>query len=183
MLALVLRAAEEDPSRFVLPKSDELIWGSIAFLILFVALAKVAFPAINKILQARAEKIRSGLESAERSKVEADRTLEQYRRQLADARAEAQRIVDEAKKTGEALRADIASRAQREAEEIRQRAQAEAGREREQAFQSLRETVGDLSIRLATKVVEQELADPKAQRALVQRMIDELAAAGNGQKP
>lgn len=184
MLTAVVLAAEGDPTRFVLPKGDELIWGSLAFFILFAVLSKVAFPAINKVLQQRSDKIRSSLESAERAKIEADGTLDQYRAQLADARAEASRIIEEAKRTAEAVRREIEARAQVEAQQIVERARAEVGTERDRALQELRGTVGDLSIRLATKVVERELANPDAQRAFVGKMIDELAAtapaSGNG---
>src|SRR5947207_664376 len=120
MVAALFFAAEKapDPTRFVLPHGVELFWGTVAFVILFGVLYKVAFPSINKMLAERQNKIRSGLEAAEQSKVEADRLLEQYRRQLDEARGDAQKIIEEAKRTAESLRQDLVQRAEREAQDI-----------------------------------------------------------------
>lgn len=183
VLAAILAAAEEEP-RIHIPHTDELIWGSIAFLIVFGALAVFAFPKIRQTLEQRTQKIKGELESAERTRGEADQILERYRQQLADARNEAQRIIEEAKRMAESLRRDIEARAQQEGQEIVARARADVGRERDRALQELRAAVGELSIQLATKVVERELSNPDAHRAMVQRVIDELSATtgGNGQR-
>lgn len=182
MLAALLLAAEEgaDPARIVLPETDELLWGSLAFFILFFALQRFAFPALNKALAARQDKIRSGLEAAERAKAEAEATQSEYARRLSEARAEASSIIEEAKRTAEGIRRQAETRAQQDAADIVARARADVAGERDRAMQELRATLGDLSLTLASKVVERELADPTTQRAFVQRMIDELATAGNG---
>ena len=81
----------------ILPDGKEIIWTVIAFAIAFTILAKYAFPAMKKGLQAREDKIRGDLERAEQARTEAEATLEQYQRQLADARSEATRIVEDAR--------------------------------------------------------------------------------------
>jgi F-type H+-transporting ATPase subunit b len=179
MLSIV-RAAAEDPVRFVLPHSDELIWGTLAFLILFTVLAKVAFPSIRKVLVQRAEKIRSGLESAEKSKSDADALLDQYRQQLSEARGEANKIIEEGKRTAEALRRDLVARAEGDAQDIVARARAEVSSERDRALAELRSTIGDLSVQLATRVIQRELANEPAQRAYIDQTIAELSALGDG---
>ena len=181
MLGIVVLAADE--SRFVLPHSDELIWGSIAFLLLFGFLAWKAFPAINKLLAERAAKIRAGLEGAEQAKQEAEQILEQYRRQLDDARGEAAKIIEEGKRTAESLRQDLVARAEREAQEIVTRARTDVGAEVTRARQQLQTDLISLSLELAARVLERELAQPEQQRAFVERTIRELsgvAPAGNG---
>ena len=179
--ALILAAEETDPKRFVLPHGDELIWGSLAFAILFGFLVWKAFPSINKMLAERQAKIRSGLESAENSKQEADRMLEQYRRQLDEARGDAQKIIDEAKRTAESLRKDLVEKSEREAQEIVARARADVAGERDRAMQALRTTVGELSIDLASRVIGRELAQPESQRAFVNQTIEQLSRLGDGQ--
>lgn len=182
MLAALLLAAEDELK--VLPQTDELVWGSVAFFIVIVVLLKLVFPRLKKGLEARAERIQGQITEAEQTKLEADTILQQYQSQLAEARSEQQRIIDEARKAADGVRRDIEARAQQEAQQIVERARAEVGAERDRALQELRATIGDLSIVLATKVVERELSNPESQRALVQRMIEELAAtgpsAGNG---
>lgn len=174
-------AAEDHSTRVVLPHTEELVWGSIAFAILLIALIKFVFPKITQTLAARTQRIRESIESADRSKQDAERVLDEYRQQLADARGEAQKIIDEAKRTADAMRQDLIRRSEQEAQDIVTRAKADVAGERDRALNELRATIGDLSLTLATRVIERELASPEAQRALVERSIEELSAIGNGQ--
>lgn len=186
MLATLVTLAQEhaeeasDPGRFVLPATDELIWGSLAFFILFGFLAWKAWPAVNKMLAERQAKIREGLESAEKSKGEADRMLEQYRKQLDEARGEAQKIIEESKRTAESLRTDLVKKAEEEAQDIVNRARADVAGEADRVRQQLRAELANLSLDLASRVIERELAQPESQRQFVERTIAELAASGNG---
>ena len=187
MLASLLILAQEhaevstsDPGRFVLPATDELIWGSIAFFILFGFLAWKAWPAINKMLNERQAKIKEGLESAERSKAEADRMLEQYRKQLDEARGEAQKIIEESKRTAESLKAELTKKAEAEAQDIVNRARADVAGEADRVRQQLRAELANLSLDLAARVIERELAQPESQRQFVDRTIAELAATADG---
>ncbi|MGH2785000.1 MAG: F0F1 ATP synthase subunit B [Actinomycetota bacterium] len=172
--------AEEDSTRFILPHADELIWGSIAFVILFVALWKLAFPKINQMLAERQAKIRSGLESAEEAKVEADKLVGQYRKQLDESRGEAAKIIEEAKRTAESLRRDLVAKAEQEAQEIVQRARLDVAGEADRARQALQAELVTLSLTLASRVIERELAQPDVAKQFVERTIAELAATGNG---
>ena len=172
--------AEDESTRFILPHGSELVWGSIAFFILFLALWKMAFPKINQMLADRSAKIRAGLEESEKAKAEAERLQEQYRRQLDEARGEAATIVEEAKRTGESLRRDIVAKAEQEAQEIVQRARQDVAGEAGRARQQLQSELVNLSLELATKVIERELSQPDAAKQLVERTIADLASTGNG---
>ncbi|HEX9696657.1 MAG TPA: F0F1 ATP synthase subunit B [Actinomycetota bacterium] len=175
-MGVIILAAEE--TQFILPHADELIWGSIAFVLLFVALSKFAFPKLKATLAARTERIRGQLESAEKSKTEADAVLEQYRAQLADARNEANRIIEEAKRTAESVRRDLVVKAEQEAAEIVTRARAEVGSERDRAMAELRSSVASLTINVAERVIGRELQNDASQRAFVDQTIAELSRIG-----
>ena len=180
---ILLAAAEEaggGSTRLVLPEIDELIFGAVAFLVFFVVMAKLVFPGIRKALQAREQAIRSDLERAEQARQDAEEQREEYRRRLAEARAEADRIVKDAQAAAEDVRRDILARANEEAREIGEKARAESGLERGRLLTELRREVADLSLQAARRVVEKELADPEAQRQLVERFIADVGAAGNG---
>ena len=181
MLAALTSLAQANENRFILPHTADLVFGSIAFLIMLYVLGKFAFPQMTRALAARQQRIRDSIEAADRSKQDAERILDEYRQQLAEARGEAQKIIDEAKRTAEAMRQDLIHRAEQEAQDIVARAKADVAGERDRAMQELRSTVGDLAITLATRVIERELSSPEAQRALVERAIDELSTMGNGQ--
>ena len=166
---------EEEASgiQLLLPHPDELIAGLIAFVIVFFFVWKWAVPSLNKTLEARQQAIRSDYEAAEAAKVEAQSLLGDYQEQLAGAKNEAAGIVDEARTAGDQVKADILTRAETEAEKIKERAQGDIAGERERISGDLRRQVADLSIGVAEKVVGDSLDDDR-QRQLVDRYIDEL---------
>ncbi len=171
-----------DPTRVVLPEWNELIWGAVAFFLLFGALAKFAFPRLRQSLQAREDAIRSELERAEQARLESEQKREEYERQLADARGEADRIVREAGEAAEGLRRDRIARAEEEARQIVEKARQDAEQEKTRAFADLQRVMADISIEAATRVLNKELSDPTAQRQLVEQFIAESSAQGNGRK-
>ena len=85
-------AAEAENINVLRVPLDELVIGTLAFLLVFVVLAKFAFPALNKVLEERATAIEGGLKRAEDSQAEAAALLDEYRAQLASARTEASNI-------------------------------------------------------------------------------------------
>ena len=173
--------AETEEHNPVLPEIDELIFGGIAFLLVFLVLAKYAFPRLNSAMKEREEKIQGDLEGAERARGEAESELERYRQQLREARGEAGRIIEEARKTAESMRRDLLARAEDESNQIVSRAQEEIRAERDRAFQELRRQVGEISVELAARVVGESM-DRDRQLRLVDGYIDEVAGMrrGNG---
>ena len=168
-------AAEEETSgvALLLPDPNEAIAGIIAFAIVFFFVWKWAVPALNKTLEARQQAIRAELQAAEDAKVEAESLLVDYQDQLSGAKAEAAQIVDDARTSGEQVKADVVARAETEADQIKDRAQGEIAGERERVAGELRRQVADLSIDVAEKVVGSSL-DAERQRELVDRYIDDL---------
>lgn len=171
--------AEEEEHNPILPELDEIIVGALAFIIVFWALAKFAFPRINKAMSDRTDKIQGDLEKAESERKEAEALLQRYEDQLKDARSEANRIIEESRKTAEQMRRDVLAKAEEESHQIVARAQEEIRAERDRAFEQLRGQVGALSVELASRVVGSSL-DSERQRALVDDYIDEIGSMGNG---
>ena len=166
-------AAESEVNILRLPL-DELIIGTLAFGIVFFALAKFAFPAISKTLEARADAIEGGLARAENSQAEAAAMLEEYRAQLADARGEAANIRAEAQAEKTAMIESARGEAAAAAASVTERAQAQIEAERSQAIASLRRDVSELALTLAGKVVGESLTDDARARASVDRFIADL---------
>lgn len=157
----------------VIPEINELIAGVIAFAIVFLAIWLWARPAIGRTLAARQGAITGRLEAAERTKVEAEGLLQDYRQQVADAKGEADRIVQEAKTQAEGVRSELLARAETEAAEITRKAREEAAAEKERAAAQVRDEVVALSLALTEKVVGTGM-DADAQRAMIDRYIDDL---------
>jgi F-type H+-transporting ATPase subunit b len=165
--------AQEESRNPILPAVNELVWGTIAFLILLFVMYRTVFPSVNKALADRRANIEGKLEQAERERSEADQLLEQYRRRLRDAEDETQRILDEARANAERVRRDLLARAETDAGRELDRARQAIRAERDQAIRQLRNEVGTLAVELATRVVGDSL-DRDRQLRLVDEYIDEL---------
>jgi F-type H+-transporting ATPase subunit b len=156
------------------PENNEIIWGSLAFLVLLGFFFWKGIPAVKNMEKAREDRIRNDLESAERAKNEAENERAQYEGLIAQARTEAGTIIDEARQAAEAVKRDITAKAEEEANEIRARAQADIANQTQQAMAQLHDDVAQLSIELAGRIVERNL-DTDTNRQLVNNFIDELA--------
>ena len=161
----------------ILPEVNELIYGGLAFFILLGLMWKLAYPGVKKGMEARTQRIRDNLDEAEKTKADAQRVLEEYQRQLADARDESSRIIEEARQTAEQMRRDLVSRAEAEAAELRQRSQEEIQAAQQRAMGDLRRQVSGLAIDLAEKVVEKSL-DRETNEALIESFLDQVGAGG-----
>ena len=163
----------------ILPAFEELLWGIVAFAVVFFVLNKFAFPALRKNVEERDRKIQDDLKQAEEAKFEGQRQLDEYKKQLADARSEANKIIEEARQSAEQVRKDLIAKAEQEAEQITNRAQEQIENERNRALGELQGTVSELSIELAEKIVNRSI-DASAHKDLVDAYIKEVAGARGG---
>jgi F-type H+-transporting ATPase subunit b len=156
------------------PDLTELIIGTIAFLIVFGMLYKVLMPRIAKTLQERTDAIEGGLKRADEAQDEANRTLKEYREQLAEARHEASRLREEAKEEGAQIKAELRAEGEAERQRIVEAAHAQLDADRQQALTSLRAEVGALAVELASRIVGESLADEARQLRTVDRFLEQL---------
>ena len=173
---LVLAAEAVNDKKDLYPHWNELIVGAIAFAILFFFIWKWVLPRINVLLEDRREKIQGELEKAEQTRRQADEELADYRAQLANAREESNRIIEEARRAADQVRRDVETRAEEESRSIVARAQDEIRAERDRVFEELRAQVGDIAVELAARVVGTSL-DPSAHQRLIDEYIDQVAGA------
>jgi F-type H+-transporting ATPase subunit b len=168
---------QEAPS-LILPETNEIIWGGLAFLVLLLVMWKYALPPVRNMMKQRENRIREDLERAETARTEAETELANYRRQVADARNEAARIIEEARQSADEVKRQIQASAEADAAETRSRAQEDIRLAAERAQADLQGRVADLSIELAEKIVERNL-DRDTQLALVESYIGQV---GNGSR-
>jgi len=176
--ALAVLATEEGGETsgglsLVLPHTSELVAGILSFAIVFFFVWRKAMPMINKTLEARQQAITGQLSEAEESKREAESLLADYKAQLAEAKAEGNRIIEEARVAGEQLKSDIVARAEEEAASTLTKAREEAQAEKSRAMAEARREVGEISVGLAEKIVGGSL-DDKIQKDLIDRYLTEL---------
>ncbi|HVL30378.1 MAG TPA: F0F1 ATP synthase subunit B [Sphingomicrobium sp.] len=144
-----------------------------AFVILLVVLTKYAWGPILKGLQEREEKIKGDLAQAEAAQKAAKQTLADYEKKLAEAHAEARRLIELAKGDAEKVRQRLVGETEAEIARLRERATAEIRQAKTQAVQELYAQAADLSVAIAEKVLQRSIRDADTQ-ALVDRSLREL---------
>ncbi len=154
-----------------------IVWTIVTFIAVLVILRVAAWKPILEVLTRREEKIRGQLDQAQRAQEEAQRLLEENRRQLAEAGEQSQRIIREGRQAAEKLKSEIVDRADASARSMIDQAKAEILREKESALQELRTEVADLAIGVAGKILDADLDTPK-QRKLVDAVIKDMGKAG-----
>jgi F-type H+-transporting ATPase subunit b len=177
-LALLAQEEVSEPGD-IYPKLPELIVGAVAFGIVFYFMWKYAIPRVNALLEERRAQIQGQLESAEQTRQQAERELADYRQQLAGAREESNRIIEEARETAEQFRRDMQGRAEEESRNTVARAQDEIRAERDRVFNELRQQVGEIAVGLAGRVVAAEL-DTESHSRLIDDYIDQVASGADG---
>jgi F-type H+-transporting ATPase subunit b len=150
------------------------IWTLVAFVVLLVLLGRFAFKPIAEALDRRGETIKKSIEEAEKQRADAKRLMDDYQKQLAEARTEANKIIEEARGLGENVRKEVVEKANAEASALLQRSQEELQRQKEKGVQELKDTVASLSVQIASKVIEKELNEA-SHRQLVESLIKDLA--------
>lgn len=149
----------------------------INFLLLAYILKKFVFGKVLQAMSDRQARIVGNLESADRERSAAEELKREYQEQLAQARTQAQVIVEKATKLAEQAKDDILKEARAEHARLMKEAQEEIARERERAVAELRNEVVSLSIAAAGKIIGQNL-DANANAKLVSDFINNL----DGQK-
>jgi F-type H+-transporting ATPase subunit b len=160
----------------LLPDTAELIVGLLCFFIVFGFLGKKLLPNIQKTLEERHDAIEGGLERAAEAQAEANRTLEEYKAQLAEARHEAARITEQAREQGSVIIAQMREEGQRQRESIIEAGHTQIEADRRQVTVALRQEVGRIATDLAGRVVGESLEDTARQSRVIDRFLDELEA-------
>lgn len=149
----------------------DIIYQLLMFIILMALLKKFAWGPLMGVMRQREEHIASEIESAENSRTEANKLLEEQKALLKEARQEAQSMIENSKKHGENQRQEIMETARQEAERLKENARREIAQEKENAVQALREQVASLSVMIASKVIEKELS-AEDQEKLISEYIE-----------
>jgi len=165
---------QEAPNPLV-PAPHELLYGTLAFLIVFGFLWKMGMPAIKAGMAARSDKIKADLDSAEAERTEATGILAEYQAQLADARTESARNIEEARQAADEVRSGLQAKAEADINELKTKATADIEAAKLQAVADLRGEVTALAIGAAEQVVGRNL-DAETNAALVEAYINQVGA-------
>jgi len=154
------------------------IWTIVVFLVLLALLGKFAWRPLLEALDARQESIRRSLDDAAKAKQELERLQVESQRILAEARAEADTIVARTREDANRLRDEMRAKAQQESANIVKNAQKQIEFETARAVQQIRHEAVDLSIAIASKLLQRNVS-----RADNERLIEDTFKQLEAQRP
>ena len=164
---------EEGGSFLVSPGIGLMVWTLFLFGISMFILSKVAFPRIAEALDKRQKAIEESIDTAERTRKEADELLAEYRERLTAARQQADDIVARARKAGEQAEADLVVKGKQRREELLEQARKDIETETRRSLEQIRKEVADLTV-LATEKVTRKTLDADDQKRLVEEAMAEV---------
>ncbi len=174
MDAGLLLAAEEGGGSFlVTPGLGLMLWTLIAFGITYYVLSKLAFPKIAEALDKRRKAIDESIESATRTKKEADELLEEYRARLKEAREQADDIVTRSRRAADSFAEQAKADAKQQREELMESTRRDIESETRRALDQIRKEVADLTV-IATEKVTRKSLDDDDHRRLIEDALSEV---------
>jgi F-type H+-transporting ATPase subunit b len=154
-----------------------MVWTLLVFGATMFLLSKLAFPRISEALGRRQKAIEESIDTAERTRTEADRILAEYRERLKEARAQSDEIVKRAREAADTHEGEAKERGQELLAEAAKRAERDIEAASKRALDDLRKEVADLTIMATEKVTRKTLGDAD-QRRLVEEALGELDFSG-----
>jgi F-type H+-transporting ATPase subunit b len=182
LLNIVPVTAAGSGNFLVQPGIGVMVWTLIAFGISLLILRKLAFPRIAEALDKRRKAIVESIDAAERTRVEADKLLQEYRERLREAREQADEIVSRSRKAADRLQDEAKVAANEKREELMEQTRRDIEQETRRAIDQIRREVADLTV-LATEKVTRKSLDDDDHRRLIDEALSEFdfeALAGTG---
>ena len=152
------------------------IFTVVNLLLTILIVKKFLFGPINEILEKRQKLSEQELTDARAAKLEATNLKAEYESSIADARAEATTIIQNAQKEAQAKADATIREAQEQATDIRARASADIAQEKKKAINEAKDEIGGLAMEIAGKVVEKEINEDDHRR-LIDDFLDKVGEA------
>ena len=178
-------AAESGGGNFlVTPGLGLMLWTLIAFGITYYVLSKLAFPRIATALDKRRLAIDESIDSAARTKAEADELLVEYRARLKEAREQAEDIVSRSRRAADAMQDESKAEAKRYREELMESTRRDIETETQRSLDQIRKEVANLTVIATEKVMRKSLNDDDHRRLIEEALseADFSALAGSEKK-
>ena len=159
----------------VQPDPGLFIWTILTFLVLLALLAKFAWRPLLQALESRQELIRKSLDDAEKAKQELGRLHTESAQIIRQARVEADTIIANSRSDGERLREEIKQKARADSDVIVRNAERQIQLETTRALQQIRHEVADLSVQIASKLIQRNLTRADNE-GLIEETLKQLEA-------
>ena len=156
------------------PEYGLVFWMFLAFACLYFILAKWAWPFIIKSMEERADLIDKGVAYAQEAKAHLDNAKAEANQVIAEARKQQADILRDAAKMKSTLIEEAKAAAAEEAKKVTEAAQVAIDQARKESEKQLRHEVSAFALQIAEQVVRQNMANDNAQRALVEKLLNEV---------
>ena len=156
------------------PEYGLVFWMFLAFACLYFILAKWAWPFIIKSMEERADLIDKGVAYAQEAKANLDNAKAEANQVIAEARKQQADILRDAAKMKSTLIEEAKAAAAEEAKKVTEAAQVAIDQARKESEKQLRREVSAFALQIAEQVVRQNMANDNAQRALVEKLLNEV---------
>lgn len=150
----------------VQPDPGLFIWTILTFLVLLTLLAKFAWRPLLEALENRQAQIRKSLDDADKAQKELQRLQEESGQIIRTARVEAESIVNQSRSDAERLREEVKQKARLEAAAIVKNAERQIQLETDRALQQIRHEAVDLSVMIASKLIQRNLTREDDERLI-----------------
>jgi F-type H+-transporting ATPase subunit b len=177
MLATVATVIASSGGFLIEPGIGLMVWTLLVFGATMFLLSKLAFPRISEALGKRQKAIEDSIDTAERTRKEADELLTEYRERLKEARAQADEIVQRARQAADTHEQEAKNKGQELIDEASKKAERDIEAATDRALSDIRRQVADLTIMATEKVTRKTLNDAD-QRRLVEEALGELDFSG-----
>ncbi len=166
----------------LIPSTGLLFWMTIVFLIVLAVLWKWGFPAITKMVKERKDYIDDSLRKAHEANEKLANIQKEGESILQEAREKQAAVLKEATATRDAIIAKAENQAKDRSAQLINDAKAEIEQEKQQAIREIRGQVAELSVKIAEKIVKQQLATDDKQMELINKILDEVADSDEAAK-
>lgn len=156
------------------PDFGLIFWMFVAFLLLFLALRKWAWPSIIKSMESRADLIDKGVEYAQNAKEQLDNARKEAESYIAEAQKQQAEILRDAAKIKTQIIEEARNEASLEAKKVMDAAKLSIEQSRKEAELQFRNEVSKFSIDIAEKMLREKMSSDKAQVELVDKLLDEI---------
>ncbi len=152
----------------------------VAFVIILGILWKYVLPPVQKMMHERQETIRKQLDDAEAARAKLAEAQAEYQRALTEARTQAAAIRDTARVEAQRIGDELRAQASEESARIVARGEEQLANQRRAIVRELRAETGKLAVDLASKIIGETLVDDARSKATVERFLADLETTGSG---
>jgi len=155
------------------PMTSTIFWSIIVFVILVIVLWKVVLKPINNIISKRQEEIREKIDDTDRRNTEAQKYLEEQKKNIDLSRVEAKKIIDEGKDTARKIKEEIEKKASEKSRAMIEEALVEIRSEKNRSLNEVKNEIVEIALAASQKIVSKSLSEEEHKK-LIEESLKEL---------